>query len=212
MKDKFILDFGCGRGGFLSLINESKISSNIFGIELNKINRERINSSGIKCCKYINELNCKFDIIFLNHVFEHLTDPIMILNDLKKMLNKDGKIIIEIPHGDDFLIKKANLTSFKNFTFWSEHLCLYTSKMIKSILDYCKIDNYHISYFQRYNINNHFFWLKEGKPGGHKKEVLFEGEIIYNYNDYLVKNRISDTLIIMIGINSEVISKQIWKN
>jgi len=39
----------------------------------------------------------KFDIIWLNHVFEHLSKPIEFLKKVKSFLNESGFIFIEVP-------------------------------------------------------------------------------------------------------------------
>jgi hypothetical protein len=64
----------------------------------------------------------------LNHVLEHLKDPIQILNQIKKYMNKNTLLIIEVPHANDYLIKDMRCETFKKFTFWSEHYILYTEK------------------------------------------------------------------------------------
>ena len=206
-----ILDFGCGKGGFLKLLKENNVSNDLTGLELNQTNNKNLNLGGIPCLFDLKNSVSKFDFIFLNHVFEHLDNPIKVLNDMIYRLNDKGKIIIEIPHGNDFLIKKSDLDSFKNFTFWSEHLCLYTEKLIGKIFSKLNINEYHISYRQRYNLNNHINWFKEGKPGGHKIEV-FEGKILDDYNKHLVRNSQTDTLMIVIGDSSEKFSEKIFKN
>ena len=68
------------------------------------------------------------------HVLEHIPYQIDTLKILKSKLKKGGKIIIEVPHAEDFLILQEELKEFKNFTFWSEHLILHTYKSLKSIL------------------------------------------------------------------------------
>ena len=209
LNDKKILDFGCGKGGFLRKIKEDKISNNIFGLELNKQNRKNINQLGINCFETIDENLYEFDFIFLNHVFEHLVNPITVLENLFKILKNDGHLIIEIPHGDDFLIKDSGIVSFKNFTFWSEHICLYTKPLMKKILSHLKIKNYQISFFQRYCMNNHFYWFKEGKPGGHRKYNIFNDSIDISYKKNLINTEKSDTMFIVIGQNCSEISKLI---
>ena len=209
LNDKKILDFGCGKGGFLRKIKEDKISNNIFGLELNKQNRKNINQLGINCFETIDKNLYEFDFIFLNHVFEHLENPITVLENLFKILKNDGHLIIEIPHGDDFLIKDSEIVSFKNFTFWSEHICLYTKPLMKKILSHLKIKNYQISFFQRYCMNNHFYWFKEGKPGGHRKYNIFNDSIDMSYKKNLINTEKSDTMFIVIGQNCSEISKLI---
>jgi len=72
IKDSDILDFGCGRGGFLSL--STQISKTSFGVEINKKNCQLVNNlNGVRCVNTLSQLDGrKFDLITLNHVFEHL--------------------------------------------------------------------------------------------------------------------------------------------
>ena len=57
-----ILDFGCGKGGFIQLTQE--VSKRSVGVELNKVNREYINDIGIQCVNHLSELNNeKFDLM-----------------------------------------------------------------------------------------------------------------------------------------------------
>lgn len=209
LNDKKILDFGCGNGGFLRRLNDENISNKLFGLELNRKNRENINNYGINCLETINESINELDFIFLNHVFEHLDDPFSILKKLFPLLKKDGHLIIEIPHGDDFLIKDCNLDSFKKFTFWSEHICLYTKPLIDRVFSHLKNKNYEVSYFQRYGMNNHHYWIKENKPGGHVKCKIFTDSINKSYKKHLVKEKKSDTMFIVVGPNRSKISNLI---
>ena len=161
-----ILDFGCGKGGFIQLTQE--VSKRSVGVELNKVNREYINDIGIQCVNHLSELNNeKFDLITLNHVFEHLNDPVNILIELKKYLKSDGIIIIEVPHARDLLLETFNLESFKDFIFWSEHLILHTRESLKSFGRSSGLQVKKIEGFQRYPVSNHFNWLLNGKPSGH---------------------------------------------
>ena len=161
-----ILDFGCGRGKFIKLTQE--ISKKSVGLELNKINRKYVNDTGVQCVNYLSELKDeKFDLITLNHVFEHLNNPINTLKELQKYLKNDGVIIIEVPHARDLLLETFDLESFKNFTFWSEHLILHTKESLESFTKNSGLQVRKIEGFQRYPISNHFNWLLKGEPSGH---------------------------------------------
>lgn len=198
--NRSILDFGCGWGGFL---NKFKNKKNKFGIEVRK-----------ECIKYINEnlkfkvfnnlsqINQKFDYISLFHVLEHIPNQIKILKKIRKKLKKNGKIIIEVPHAKDFLIETLNLKSFKNFTFWSEHLILHTEESLCKILNIAGFKVVNFEYFQRYNINNHFKWIIENKPNGHNDyKGMFGYKIRRRYNLFLKNIKQTDTIIVTARAN-----------
>ena len=107
-----------------------------------------------------------------------------------------GKIIIEVPHAEDFLILQEELKEFKNFTFWSEHLILHTYKSLKSILMKAGFKNINIEYYQRYNFSNHLGWFIKRKPGGHifYKNIIND-RLNLSYCDNLKKLGQTDTLI-----------------
>ena len=190
-----ILDFGCGRGGFIKLSRE--IANKSVGIEINKTNRKYINDIGIQCVGSLSDLNDdKFDLITLNHVFEHLNDPIGILEDLQKYLKDNGTIIIEVPHAGDLLLKTFNLESFKNFTFWSEHLILHTKESLTSFIESSGLRVKSINGFQRYPISNHFNWLLNGQPSGQNiYKHLNNGVFDRQYEQFLDGINQTDTLI-----------------
>jgi 2-polyprenyl-3-methyl-5-hydroxy-6-metoxy-1,4-benzoquinol methylase len=177
LKNKDILDFGCGRGDFLKNLRNYKSLS---GVELSKdcINYIQKNIKKINMSSDINSFKKKFDVITMFHVLEHIPQQIKTLKILKSKLKKKGKIIIEVPHAEDFLILQDDLKEFKSFTFWSEHLILHTFKSLKVFLLKAGFKNIKIEYYQRYNFLNHLHWFLQRKPYGH----------------YLYKNSISDKL------------------
>tara|TARA_X000000950_G_C13786814_1_gene607619 strand:+ start:26 stop:934 length:909 start_codon:yes stop_codon:yes gene_type:complete len=194
-KNKDILDFGCGWGGFLRNVKNYKSLS---GIELRKecINYIKNNIKKINVSNNIKSFDKKFDIITMFHVLEHMPYQINTLKILKSKLKNKGKIIIEVPHAEDFLILQKELKEFKNFTFWSEHLILHTYKSLKSILLKSGFKNINIQYYQRYDLSNHLGWFIKRKPGGHNfyKEII-SNKLNSSYCENLKRLGQTDTLI-----------------
>jgi|TARA_B110000037_G_scaffold218333_1_gene281126 2-polyprenyl-3-methyl-5-hydroxy-6-metoxy-1,4-benzoquinol methylase len=194
-KNKDILDFGCGWGGFLLRIKKYKSLS---GIELRKecINHIQKNIKKIDISNNITSFEKKFDIITMFHVLEHIPYQVDTLKVLRSKLKNKGKIIIEVPHAKDFLIKQDELKKFKNFTFWSEHLILHTYKSLKVILLKSGFKNINIKYYQRYDFSNHLGWFLKGKAGGERTyKKIISDELNLSYCKNLKRLGQTDTLI-----------------
>lgn len=196
IKNKDILDFGCGNGDFLSLVKKSKISKSFTGVEIRNNCIKKLNKLGIKNIQKIDNERKKFDVIFLFHVIEHLTDPILILRQLKKKLKKNGILIIETPSCNDFLLKFKKLENFKNFILWSEHIILYSKTLLNKVLKYSGFKNNKVINYQRYGLNNHLGWFSHESPGYEKKFNNFiNKKIEEKYENFLIKNDLTDTYI-----------------
>ena len=193
--DSDILDFGCGWGGYLKLSKE--ISRSSIGIELNIKNQEIVKSNGLDCFSSLEEINnYTFDLITLNHVFEHLVYPLEILTNLRKLLKDDGVLIIEVPHARDILIESFNIEAFKDFIFWSEHLILHTKASLTKFACQSGLELIKIEGLQRHPISNHYHWLLDRKPGGHEVySQLNKNSFHENYKDFLSELNQTDTLV-----------------
>ncbi len=195
LKNKDVLDFGCGWGGFLKIIKNAK---SISGIELSnqEMNYIKKKLKRIEISNNINSFSKKFDVITLFHVLEHIPYQIKTLKLLKSKLKKKGKIIIEVPHAEDFLILQDNLKEFKNFTFWSEHLVLHTYKSLKTILHKSGFKKVSISFYQRHDFSNHLGWFLEREPNRNKKfKQIINDRLNKCYIENLVRLGQTDTLI-----------------
>jgi 2-polyprenyl-3-methyl-5-hydroxy-6-metoxy-1,4-benzoquinol methylase len=190
-----LLDFGCGNGGLLKYIKDNNKDKNVFGMELNENLIDYLNSENIPTYNNINKIPDNLDCIMLNHVLEHLYDPIDTLKCIKQKMKENTLLIIEVPHAKDFLISEYNCNEFNKFTFWSEHLILHTKESLLNLLNIIGFTHINITYYQRYNIFNHLNWLSNGKPGGHKKTKYHDETLIDSYNNFLIKNEKTDTLI-----------------
>ena len=118
---KKLLEIGSGQGQTLFWFEENGFS--VTGIEPDKKNVELINQklrSG-KCVSGLIEeidIDGKFDIIWISHVIEHLLRPDELLVKLKKYLNEDGIIFIEVPNCEnDKVLKDSLLTQPHTFHF-----------------------------------------------------------------------------------------------
>lgn len=90
-----VLDFGCGPGYLLSAIKAKKK----FGVELSEKARSKP-AGNFKIFKSLDEIpeNLTFDTVIINHVLEHLSKPVEVLNQLVKTMLSGGRLILGIPN------------------------------------------------------------------------------------------------------------------
>jgi 2-polyprenyl-3-methyl-5-hydroxy-6-metoxy-1,4-benzoquinol methylase len=198
-KEDNILEIGCSSGFLLNNLKDKGYKCT--GFEPSEIYSDFCKKNGIDCISDYNELDKyldKFDIILHYYVLEHVADPVMFINHLLKYLKKGGKMIFEIPHVDDPLIKLFNVPAFQKFYWTIVHHWYFNRKSISYILD--KINNitYELLPKQRYDISNHITWMLEGKPGGlGKYNHIFSDETIKNYEKDLIDNWLCDTIVVV---------------
>ena len=195
--NKKIVDFGCGGGGFLS--RALGVASSVAGVELQQNFIQDLNSRGIRCFSSLDDIGDDQDTFFMFHCLEHLPNPIEVLSDIRSKLMKNGagKIIVEVPHAQDFLISSLGIEEFIEFTLWSQHLILHTRKSLELLLSECGFKNIVIEGVQRYGVSNHLKWLKSREPGGHGEVLsVFETqELKASYALALSKIDANDTLV-----------------
>ncbi len=101
-----LIEFGCGEGFFIKQICQ-KTNWNAMGVDFSKFGIEKWNPDILQYCSfgdiyhYLNSAikeHKLFDICALRNVLEHVRDPFLLLKDLKKLLNKDGSILITVPN------------------------------------------------------------------------------------------------------------------
>ena len=93
-----ILEIGPGLGNNLSLLNKfgnvDVLENEFEFIEYLKLTQHK---NIHKIYKSIGEINCKYDLIVMLDVLEHIENSKDFMNSLNRVLNNDGLIIIGVP-------------------------------------------------------------------------------------------------------------------
>jgi 2-polyprenyl-3-methyl-5-hydroxy-6-metoxy-1,4-benzoquinol methylase len=164
LKNKNVLDFGCGLGGFMKGVQDI---CKIDGCDLDP-SWKQINPDLDIYDDLNNTPNNYYDNIMMFHVLEHLKDPINKLKEVSDKLNDKGQIFIEVPNANDALLSLYKCKAFSEFTYWGCHLYLFTNDTLRDLVNKAGLKLNFIIQVQRYPLANHLYWLIHGKPGGHK--------------------------------------------
>lgn len=118
IKANKILDVGCHGGKFTSVIFKTISKAEIFGID---ISRKAINYASnrypqinfqVGRAEKIPFPNSNFDLVTCFEVLEHLKNPPKVINEVKRILKKNGVFLILVPT-ENFLFRAI-------WFFWSK--------------------------------------------------------------------------------------------
>ena len=147
-----ILDIGCGNGDLIRAF--SKIFKNKYFVGVDPFIAKSFNIS-VNCQiikQDILDHDNLYDLILLNHSFEHMDNPHEVLNKLKELLNPGGVICMRIPVCDSLFFKKYGIN-------WAQfdaprHKIIYSNKALNIILN-----NLGFRIFQSYSDSKLFSYI-----------------------------------------------------
>lgn len=129
IKQGKILDYGAGTGEFLNHIK--KFQWKVKGVEPNKTAREL---GILKKLDLKSELSAieddNYDVISLWHVLEHIPDLEIKISEFRRLLKKEGLLIIAVPNYNSYDSKYYN----ENWAAWDvpRHLWHFSRNGIKA--------------------------------------------------------------------------------
>ncbi|MDO8663257.1 MAG: class I SAM-dependent methyltransferase [Candidatus Wildermuthbacteria bacterium] len=200
-KGKKVLDIGSGYGFFLKEMEN--LGYDAAGIEVSKEKRRisrRVTEAKVSDINlYHSEAGLsKFDCITLFHVLEHLHDPVLFLKIIKRHLNKNGKLIIEVPNADDLLLTASK--NYRDFYWQRAHLFYFSAMTLKKVVQGAGFSIIEISYVHRYGIDNFMNWFLLGKPQIARPAFQTNGPYKWledYYKGYLCRAGKADTLTLI---------------
>ena len=125
-----VLEYGCGLGQNISLINGA------VGYDNSKFASNFCNKKGINIIKSIKEIkDGSFDVVLCCEVLEHVEQPLKILKEINSKLKKGGRLILVLP------IEKEKQPQPSDF---NQHLYSWKPQSITNLL--LRVGFYPINY------------------------------------------------------------------
>lgn len=194
---KKLLDFGSGRAQFL--IKAKELAHQVAGVELESRVKDIYRDNNIPLFSHLDEIGggAKYDLITAFHVMEHLQDPITILKQLATLLENNGKMLIEVPNGNEALLSIFKNKAYSEFIYTNVHLYCFTPHTLRLLGEKAGLKVEFVKCIQRYPISNHLFWLAHNAPNGQKQwGSFFDNPLLQNaYEQTLASLGATDTLL-----------------
>jgi len=128
------LDIGCATGLLLNYL--SKKGWDVIGVEICRESAEyAINKFGLEI--FIGTLQDAsfpdnyFDVVHLSHLIEHVPDPLSLLIEVRRIIKKDGHVILTTPNVNGF---QARVSGSKWRSAIPDHIFLFSKKTMREIL------------------------------------------------------------------------------
>lgn len=127
-----ILDIGCGSGELLlKMYNDG--FKNLAGVDPFILQDIHYKCGITIYKKEIEEITENYDFIMLHHAFEHMGEPLAVLNTISRLLNKNGLVIIRIPVASCYAWEKYGIN-------WVQldaprHFFLHTKKSMQMLAE-----------------------------------------------------------------------------
>jgi SAM-dependent methyltransferase len=127
-----ILDIGSGSGQLLFDLYEAGFKD-LTGLDIH-IEKDLFYNNNVRILKKpVEQIENKFDFIMLHHSFEHIPNPVEILQNIHRILNNNKYLLIRIPLADCFAWKKYGID-------WVQldaprHLFLHTIKSMNILAE-----------------------------------------------------------------------------
>jgi 2-polyprenyl-3-methyl-5-hydroxy-6-metoxy-1,4-benzoquinol methylase len=133
-----ICEIGCGNGNTLKEL--ASLDNRVIGVEPDEKARTVAQNSGIEVLSGTAEnlpeaLSAgSYDLVIMNHVFEHVYDPLSALRNAGKLLSPKGILVVEVPNCESLGLKSSGIAWVhldvpRHLHFFTEKsLCLFAKK------------------------------------------------------------------------------------
>ena len=195
LRNKKVIDFGCGTGAFLDLIKGFTLQS--IGIEADPNLCSYVSSKGHTVFNSIQEAvdaGIKADILCSFDVLEHLPNPIGTLKNLHHLLINYSSLFIGVPNQDDFI--KKLVPAYCGHFYHIEHMWYFSNKSLTHVVENAGFRFDKSLYLHKYNFMNLVEWAKTGTPPNLPTSNVIDEDLNSRFTDWLEDRGLASHLLI----------------
>ncbi len=127
-----VLDLGSGAGDFLALLDDA------VGVEIAEA-AARLSGADVRLLEPDGTLpfgHGEFDLVWCSEVLEHVPDALGLLQETRRVLKQDGRLLATVPYHGRFQAAAIALTRFEaHFDPLGQHVRFFTRRSLATTLD-----------------------------------------------------------------------------
>ena len=128
-----VLDYGCGSGDFMHQLTGLGVGG-VVGYDFDPAACACAREQGLTAFCSESELRAEdfYDYVFLNHVVEHLSDPVSVLRALARSLKPGGRLVLRTPNSTSLLARLFG----RYWRGWEtpRHLHIFNARSIRQLI------------------------------------------------------------------------------
>lgn len=149
-----ILDVGCGDGFYLYLLSHLNLKLTLYGVDYDKnaldsatknLDLSKIKLVQADLMKRLPFLDEFFDGIVMSEVMEHLPEDIKCMKEVRRVLKKNGRLVLSVPHINyplfwdpiNWVLERCLKKHIKEGFWagiWNQHVRLYSIENLRFVL------------------------------------------------------------------------------
>jgi SAM-dependent methyltransferase len=135
-----VLDLGCGAGRFLAALRDA--GADAVGVEIAEaaVQRARATGAEVRIVEPDGSLpfgHGEFDLVWCSEVLEHVPDVSQLLFEVRRVLKRDGRLLLTVPYHGRFQAAAIALTRFDaHFDPLGQHVRFFTRTSLAATLEH----------------------------------------------------------------------------
>lgn len=167
LRHKVVADVGCGAGSFLDLVKG--LASATLAIEPTRSFHPVLSAKGHRVFSYCGDVTAewhgKVDTAVCFSVVEHVSDPVALLRDVRRLLRPGGELLLSTPNLDDWMLELLP-EDYGAFFFRTVHSWYFDANSLRHLAAAAGFEQCAVQYVHRFDLPNALLWLRDRRPSG----------------------------------------------
>jgi 2-polyprenyl-3-methyl-5-hydroxy-6-metoxy-1,4-benzoquinol methylase len=175
LRGQVVADIGCGGGSFLDFLYG--VAQETIAIEPARSYQDAL-AQKHRYFQYgadaLPRYAGKVDLAVCFAVIEHVADPVVFLQEIRRLLKPGGSLLLSTPNYDDWLISFLPGV-YDRFFFRRAHTWYFNGPSLTNLAELAGFGKVVLRYVQRFDLSNALHWIKDHRPTGLGRTPWWQG-------------------------------------